>query len=329
MRPVRISVIAVPTSSGTISNRSTSTSPRSVIFSDGITESARKASVRNGVAPVQPRPWAASFVARLCSITVGERRVREQAGDGQRALRDDAAVVDDDDAAADLGEVADGERQVVVAHADDDEVVGVVRDRGGERAVRQARAGDEAEPDPAGREVALDDGDLGEARVGVGDRVAVDDDRLPLERLRHDLVLDQPDRADRGAVRGDLEVGGRDRLHPHGLAHPLGHRRRRHVLDRAAALEHEVGREALEVGQQEQVGLVARRDRAEVVEPVPLGGVERRHHDRVLRRDPERDRLAHHPVDVAVLGDVLGIAVVGAEGDPARAVLDARAGGAP
>ena len=125
------------------------------------------------------------------------------------------------------GEVADGERHVVVAHPDDDEVVRVVRDRRGERAAPEARAGDEAEPDPARREVPLDDGDLGEAGLGVGDRVAVHDDRLALERLRHDLVLDQPDRADRGAVRGNREVGGGDGLHPHRLAHPLGHGHRR------------------------------------------------------------------------------------------------------
>ena len=36
-----------------------------MIFRCGITESARKASVRNGVAPVQPRPCAASLQARL------------------------------------------------------------------------------------------------------------------------------------------------------------------------------------------------------------------------------------------------------------------------
>ena len=53
--------------SGTISKRSTSTSPRSVSFSDGITDSARKASVRKGVAPLQPRPAAASLHARLCA----------------------------------------------------------------------------------------------------------------------------------------------------------------------------------------------------------------------------------------------------------------------
>ncbi len=56
--------------SGTSSKRSTSTSPWSVIFRCGITESPRKESVRNGVAPVQPSACAASLHARLCSTTI-------------------------------------------------------------------------------------------------------------------------------------------------------------------------------------------------------------------------------------------------------------------
>ena len=93
--------------------------------------------------------------------------------------------------------MADGERHVVVAHADDDEIVGVVGDRRGERAASQARAGDEPEPDAAGREMPLDDRDLREVRGCVRDRVAVHDHRLAHERLGHDLVVDQADRADR------------------------------------------------------------------------------------------------------------------------------------
>src|SRR2546430_4934920 len=44
--------------------------------------------------------------------------------------------------------------------------------------------------------------------------------------------------------------------------------------------------------------LVARRDCAQVGEPVPERRVERRADQRVLRRDPEGDGVAHHPVDV-------------------------------
>ena len=43
------------------------------------------------------------------------------------------------------------------------------------------------------------------------------------------------------------------------------------------------------------------------------------HHQRVLRRHACSHGVTHHPVDVAVVGDVLGVAVVGAERDPTGA----------
>src|SRR6266511_1450155 len=66
---VRIDEERRHTFSGTSSKRSTSTSPRSVIFRLGITDSPRNESVRKGVAPDQPSARAASLQARLCSIT--------------------------------------------------------------------------------------------------------------------------------------------------------------------------------------------------------------------------------------------------------------------
>ena len=93
------------------------------------------------------------------------------------------------------------------------------------------------------------------------------------------------------------------------------------VGDRAPALEHDLGREPREIRQQEEVGLIPRGHRAEVAEAMPLSRVERRHDDGVLGSDAARDGLADHPVDVAVLGDVLRVAIIGAERDPARTVL--------
>ena len=154
-----------------------------MIFSDGITESARKASVRNGVAPDQPSVAAASFVGEALRDHVGERSVGEEPGDGKRAFGDDAAIVDGDDAATDVGEVRDGDHHVLVAHPDDDEVVGVVGDRRGERPALQAGAGDEAEPDPSRCEVALDDGDLRQAASASATAWPSDDDGIALERL--------------------------------------------------------------------------------------------------------------------------------------------------
>ena len=131
--------------------------------------------MRKGVAPVQPSVWAASLHARLCAITSGERSVGEQPGDRERALRKDAAVLDRDDAAADLGQPLDRERHVGVGHPDDDDVVRVVRHGRGERSTPETGARDEAAPDAAGRQMTLDDGDLREVAVDRGDDESVRD----------------------------------------------------------------------------------------------------------------------------------------------------------
>ena len=86
-----------------------------------------------------------------------------------------------------------------------------------------------------------------------------------------------------------------------------------------------LGHERHEVAEDEDVGPPARRDRTEVVEAVVGRRVERRHHDRVLRGEAERDGVPDDRVDVPVVGDVLGLAVVGAEGHPVRARTRARA----
>ena len=54
---------------------------------------------------------------------------------------------------------------------------------------------------------------------------------------------------------------------------------------------------------------------------MPQRRVVRRHDDGVFRRDSGSDGLAHHPVHVPGVGDVLGVAVVRAEGDAPGAVL--------
>ena len=58
-----------------------------------------------------------------------------------------------------------------------------------------------------------------------------------------------------------------------------------------------------------------------MVEAVPECGVQRRKDERVLGGGPGRDSIAHHPVDVPVLGDVVGVLVIGAESDPLRPEL--------
>ena len=150
--------------------------------------------------------------------------------------------------------------------------------------------------------MALDHRDLREVR-----RVDFDD-----ERLGHDLVRDESDGAHASTGR-DREVLARDRRDPHRLPHPLRHVRPLDLADRTAALQHEVGTEALQIREHEQIGLVAGSDRAEVAQSVPECRVQRREHDSVLGSDPGLDRLTHHAVDVSVVDDVVGIAVVRAE----------------
>jgi hypothetical protein len=86
-------------------------------------------------------------------------------------------------------------------------------------------------------------------------------------------------------------------------------------------LEHRVGLEAHQVGQDEDVGLVRGSDRALLSQSVREGGIERGHDQGVFRRDTRSYRLSHHPVHVTVVRDVLRVAVVGAEGDPRRSEL--------
>ena len=143
-----------------------------MIFRLGITESARNASVWNGDGSSQPsaaRPRRRRGCARPPRRAAPSRAGRRPAAAAPPARRRPRH----DDPAAELGEPLDRAGHVVVVHADDDDVVRVVRDRRGERAGAEAEAADEPEADPAGAEVALDDGDLREVALGVGDRVAV------------------------------------------------------------------------------------------------------------------------------------------------------------
>ncbi len=95
----------------------------------------------------------------------------------------------------------------------------------------------------------------------------------------------------------------------------------RRVGDPASVLQHRLGHEVDEVGEDEHVGPVAGCDSAMSHQPVAQSRVQRGHDDRVLGSDPRADGLPDHLVDVAVVRDVLRIAVVGAERDAVGAEL--------
>ena len=185
----------------------------------------------------------------------------------------------------------------------------------------QSRAGHEPEPDPTRREVPFDDGDLREVLLRARHCLPAFDDGLALERLRHDLILDQADRPQLAAAERDLEVGRRDRCDPDRLAHPFGDLDPRDLLDRTTVLENRGRLEGHEVGKKEEVGDVAGRDRTMSKQPVPDRRVVRRHEQCVLGCDSRCHGLANHSVDVARVGDVVRVAVVRAERDAPRSVL--------
>ena len=185
----------------------------------------------------------------------------------------------------------------------------------------QAEAADEAEPGAPRAQVPLDHRDLRQVAVAVGDRLARSPGRLVDERVGDDLAGHDPDHPSRAALPRDPEHLGPERADPHRVTHPVRHDRVRDLGDRPAALQDEVGDEAARgragpTGRRGTRGRPRRSSRGGAT-----GGVVRGADEGVLRRNAERHRLAHHRVDVAVVCDVLGLAVVGAERDPAGAVL--------
>ena len=144
-----------------------------MIFRLGITESARNASDWNGDATLRAERVHGRDrrLARLDHVRRAARsETRPATGSGSSAVT--CTAVDDDEAAAELDEALDRQRHLGVAHADDDDVVRVVRERRGEGAAAEAEAAHEAEADPARAEMALDHRDLREVALRVGRAVA-------------------------------------------------------------------------------------------------------------------------------------------------------------
>ena len=223
------------TASGTSSKRSTSTRPRSVILSAGITESARKESVWNGASKraAERRRGGGDRAARREHLV--ERRVGEEPGDRQRELGEHLGAVDDDDPAAEFARRATTASHGRVAHADDDDVVRVVGD--GRARTRRAAARSR------GRSRARSGRSRGGARTrrswrgrASGSAIASPARHGGLldERVGDDLPGHEPDHARLAARPRDREDLGAERADAHGALHPVGHGRRRDLADRRA-----------------------------------------------------------------------------------------------
>ena len=123
----------------------------------------------------------------------------------------------------------------------------------------ESEAADEPEADAPGAEVALDDRDLGQVTAGVHAGRPIDHERLGDEHVGHDLTRPHADHAHAGtAVPGDAQVAAGQGRDPNGVAHPVGHFRHSRLGDRAAGLQHDLGPELAQVGQEQQVGEIPR-----------------------------------------------------------------------
>ena len=249
-----------------------------------------------------------------------ERPVAHQARDRERELLDHSAPFRDDDAAADLGHPHRARRHVGVVDSQRDDVVSVMGDGRRECAALQPDVGRESESDASGRVVALDHRDLDQVAREVGDDASVLHVRLDDLDARDQLGRDDAHDADLLRPRRDTKRSGLDRGEADRLPDPLGNVELREPGWRPA-LQHLARREGFEVVEDEDVGLVAGGDGAQAPESVIGGRVDRGHDDRVLGADPVLDRDADHLVDVTLLDDEVGFAVVGAEGAAVGAVL--------
>src|SRR6185436_16303504 len=106
-----------------------------------------------------------------------------------------------------------------------------------ERASLEPEAAHEADSDPAGAEMALEDGQLGQVAGGVRDDQAVGDGRLLGEGLRDDLARNDADDPDLPAPGGDREALAVEAADPNGVPHPVRHVRPLDRFERAAMCE--------------------------------------------------------------------------------------------
>ena len=292
-----------------------------------MTESARNDSVRNGVAPDQPRPCAASLQARLCAMTsasgASERSPATGSGHSATTRRPSTATMPPPSSTSrSIAKVMSRSFMPTTTR-----LCASCATLEASAPRCEPGAGDEAEADAARREMPFDDRDLREVPIGVGDRVAAFDRRLAHERLGHHLILDEADRAQRPSAPRDREVGRRERRDPDRLPHPL------RDLDapgrpRSAARASARSTAGSSRGRGGAAGRrrIRARSRRGRESPCQSGGMMRGHErPRPPGATPARDRLANHAVDVPRVGDVLRVAIVRAERDaPGSVLLDER-----
>ena len=206
-------------------------------------------------------------------VDLGQRTVGHDARDLQHDRTLYRSVFDHDDAAVVLDDVIRGERHIGGVRADDDDVVRVMRNAGRDRAGFQAVALNVAEADVMRALVALDNGDLQNVLFQI--------DVVGIAVVgRDDLARDHAQNASLARV---AEIVGRERRDVEGVVGALVEifldLRRFKVAQLAvvpvqnALLEDHFDVEVLEIVDHGEVGQIAGRDRAAVIEQEIARGV--------------------------------------------------------
>src|SRR5216684_4109157 len=190
-----------------------------------------------------------------------------------------------------------------------------MRDRRRERSALQPDVGGESQADAAGGVMAFEDRDLDQVSRWVGDDAPIADGGLRYLNSRQKLARYDPHDPDLPWSTWNAKRIRRHRREMDGLPHPFRHGEL-DEMRRGAALENLAWRKGHEVVEHQDVRLVAGSNGSEVPEPVIGGGIDGRHHDRILGADAVRHRHTHHLVDMALLDDETRLAVVGAEHAP-------------
>ncbi len=196
-------------------------------------------------------------------------------------------------------------------------------DRRGNGTALQPEAGDEGPADVSILAVTLDHRDLGEIGLRIREALSARRRNVSGQAVGDHAAGRDPDDRELAASAGDPEVAGSDRPAFHAVEADRGHRfagREQVVADDAAGGDHPLHRAGGKIPDEDDVGAPAGRDHAAIAKAKGIGRRPARHAIDMVQRTAEADQRPDHVVEMAFLGDIERIAVVGAQAHEARRV---------
>ena len=172
--------------------------------------------------------------------------------------------------------------------------------------------------------MALDDRHLGDVVGRIGDAFVAPGRHRLADVIGDDAAGRHADHREFACRAGNAEIGRADDTHLDAVETDRRDRlarREQRIVDDAAGRDHRLHRALLEVADQNDIGAAAGRDHAAVLEAEGIGRRPARGAIDVVQRPAEGNQRAHHVVEVALLGDVERVAIVGAQAAHARRIL--------